>query len=63
MLSEAQRRVGQALAKAQPFTQAVGSGNQTLYRARFAGFDTKAEANAACDALKSRSYACYAIAN
>lgn len=63
MLSEAQRRVGSALAAAQPFTQAVGSGNQTLYRARFAGFSNKAEANAACDALKSRAYACYAIAN
>ncbi|WP_062202457.1 D-alanyl-D-alanine carboxypeptidase [Aureimonas sp. AU12] len=63
MLAEAKQRGGSALAEAYAFTQAVDSGSQTLYRARFAGFDTKAAANAACDILKTRSYACYAIAN
>ncbi|RIY01551.1 D-alanyl-D-alanine carboxypeptidase [Aureimonas flava] len=62
MLSEAKQRAGSALAGARPFTQAVASGSQTLYRARFAGFADKAAANAACDALKSKAYACYAIA-
>jgi len=62
MLAEAKQRTGAALARAQAFTEAVNSGSQTLYRARFAGFSTKSEAAAACDALKARSYACYAIA-
>ncbi|WP_058635312.1 D-alanyl-D-alanine carboxypeptidase [Aureimonas ureilytica] len=61
ILAEAKQRGGSALARAKPFTEAVASGSQTLYRARFAGFDTKAAANAACDVLKARSYACYAI--
>ena len=61
ILAEAKQRGGSALSRAKPFTEAVNSGSQTLYRARFAGFDTKAAANAACDALKAKSYACYAI--
>ncbi|MET0257692.1 MAG: SPOR domain-containing protein, partial [Methylobacterium sp.] len=63
MLAEARQRAGSVLASAYAFTQAVDNGSQTLYRARFAGFETKAAANAACEVLKSRSYACYAIAN
>jgi D-alanyl-D-alanine carboxypeptidase len=62
ILSEAKQRAGSALADAQAFTQAVANGSQTLYRARFSGFADKAAANAACDALKSKAYACYAIA-
>ncbi|WP_082653444.1 D-alanyl-D-alanine carboxypeptidase family protein [Aureimonas sp. AU22] len=62
ILSEAKQRAGSALMGAQAFTQAVASGSQTLYRARFSGFADKAAANAACDALKSKAYACYAIA-
>ncbi len=62
ILSEAKQRAGSALAGAQAFTQAVANGSQTLYRARFSGFADKAAANAACDALKSKAYACYAIA-
>ncbi|WP_182084559.1 D-alanyl-D-alanine carboxypeptidase family protein [Aureimonas sp. ME7] len=62
ILAEARQRTGSALASASPFTEAVSSGSQTLYRARFSGFADKAAANAACEALKSRSYACYAIA-
>ncbi|WP_062116662.1 D-alanyl-D-alanine carboxypeptidase [Aureimonas sp. AU40] len=62
ILSEAKQRGGSALSRAKPFTQSVGNGSQTLYRARFGGFDTKTAANAACEVLKARSYACYAIA-
>lgn len=63
MLGEAKRSAGAALADAEAFTEAVTTGSQQLYRARFAGFDDKASANAACEALKQRSYACYAISN
>ncbi|KQT49022.1 D-alanyl-D-alanine carboxypeptidase [Aureimonas sp. Leaf454] len=63
MLSEAKSKVGSVLGRAEPFTQSVGSGSQTLYRARFAGFDSKDDANKACAALKKRSYSCYAVVN
>ena len=63
MLSEAKRQVGSALSDAEAFTETVDAGSQTLYRARFAGFETKTAANAACEALKRSSYACYAVAN
>ncbi len=62
MLQEALKSAGSALASATPFTEAVNTGSQTLYRARFAGFETKSDANAACEALKRSSYACYAVA-
>lgn len=62
MLAEAKRSAGSALASATAFTEAVNTGSQTLYRARFAGFETKSEANAACETLKRSSYACYAVA-
>lgn len=62
MLSEAKSQVGSALSSAEAYTEAVDSGSQTLYRARFAGFETKGDANAACEALKRSSYACYAVA-
>ena len=63
MLADARTKVGGPLSRAEPFTQAVKSGSQTLYRARFAGFSTKDQARAACDALKRKSYNCYAVAN
>ena len=63
MLSEAKAKGGSPLARATAVAQAVGSGSQTLYRARFAGFASKEQANGACDALKKRSYKCFAIAN
>ncbi len=63
MLADARSKVGGPLAKAEPFTESIKSGSQTLYRARFAGFTTKDQARAACDALKRKSYNCYAVAN
>ncbi|MEX6507642.1 serine hydrolase [Jiella sp. M17.18] len=63
MLKAAQRKVGGAVAKAQPFTEPVRSGAQSLYRARFAGFGSKDQAWNACAALKRADYNCYAVAN
>ncbi len=61
MLSDAQGKVGGALARATPVAERVGG--QSLYRARFAGFASKEAANGACAALKKRSYNCFAVAN
>ena len=63
MLDEARLIAGAALANARPVTEIVANGNDKLYRARFAGFESKAEADAACSALQTRSYPCYAVAN
>jgi D-alanyl-D-alanine carboxypeptidase len=63
MLAEAKKRGGSALVQAQGFTEQVGNGSGALHRARFAGFQSKAEANQACAALKKQSYNCYAVAN
>ncbi|WP_330165912.1 serine hydrolase [Aurantimonas coralicida] len=63
MLATAKRKVGSELADAEPFTETVKSGSQTLYRARFAGFASKDQAWSACAALKRSSYSCYAVAN
>ena len=63
MLAEAKSRGGSALSNAEPFTESVATGSQTLYRARFAGFQSRTEANRACDALKQQSYKCYSVAN
>jgi D-alanyl-D-alanine carboxypeptidase len=63
MLAQAKARGGSALSNAQPFTESVSSGSQTLYRARFAGFQSRTEANRACDALKQQAYNCYSVAN
>lgn len=63
MLNAAKSKVGRPLAAAEPYTQSISSNGQTLYRARFAGFDNKDEAWAACAALKRSDYNCYAVAN
>ncbi|MEN3791202.1 D-alanyl-D-alanine carboxypeptidase [Fulvimarina sp. MAC3] len=62
LLGDAQRKVGSPLASAQPFTEPVSMGSQTLHRARFAGFETKDAAWDACAALKRADFACYAVA-
>ncbi|RZL97242.1 MAG: hypothetical protein EOP73_25745 [Variovorax sp.] len=63
MLSEAKRKGGSALIRAESYTEQVGSGSGALYRARFAGFQSRSEAGQACAALKKQSYNCYAVAN
>jgi D-alanyl-D-alanine carboxypeptidase len=63
ILQGAKSKGGKALASAEPFTQAVKKGSATLYRARFGGFETKSAAWAACEALKKRSFGCFALNN
>lgn len=48
---------------AAPFTEPVEKGSEILYRARFAGFSSKDEAQAACAFLVKKKFACYAIAD
>lgn len=58
LLSAAQSKAGNALANASPYTEAVGKGSSTVYRARFVGFDSRDEANSACAALKRNDFNC-----
>ncbi|TAA61678.1 D-alanyl-D-alanine carboxypeptidase [Shinella sp. JR1-6] len=60
LLSKAKNQGGKALSSAKPFTVAVNSGSQQLYRARFGGFDNQNGAAAACKALKRKGFACWA---
>ena len=59
-LTEAQAKLHELLAGADPFTERVQKGDTTFYRARFAGFD-KSTAEAACRQLKRSDFACMAI--
>jgi D-alanyl-D-alanine carboxypeptidase len=58
LLSRAKAANRSTLASAKPFTQKVGNGDTTFYRARFAGLDS-ASAEAACRSLKSRGFSCF----
>lgn len=58
LLAQARSEAGAPLAEASPYTEAVGKGAGTVYRARFVGFSSRDAAAAACDALKQRSYDC-----
>ncbi|NLS17846.1 D-alanyl-D-alanine carboxypeptidase [Rhizobium sp. P40RR-XXII] len=58
LLSEAKSRAGNALANASPYTEAVGKGGNTVYRARFVGFASRDDANSACSALKRKDFDC-----
>ncbi|MFB9792905.1 D-alanyl-D-alanine carboxypeptidase [Shinella granuli] len=60
LLAKAKSQGGKALSSAQPFTVAVNSGSQQLFRARFGGFDNQNGATAACNALKRKGFACWA---
>lgn len=46
-----------------PYTQKIKGRSDTLYRARFIGFDSRSSAISACKALKSHSYACLVLPN
>ena len=61
LLDEARAASRRHLAKASPYTEKVSKGDTTLYRARFAGFDNKAKAWAACKDLKQKDIACLAL--
>ncbi len=60
LLEKAQDQGGKSLVSAKPFTVAVNSGSEQLYRARFGGFDNQDRAAAACKALKRKGFACWA---
>ncbi len=55
--------VADVFADAAPYTEPVEKGSDTLYRARFAGFAGKEQAQAACEFLVRQKFACYAIAD
>ncbi len=56
-LSEARSAASTLLASGEAYTESVQSNNQTLYRARFGGFDRGA-AVAACRVLKNADFPC-----
>ncbi|WP_350334641.1 D-alanyl-D-alanine carboxypeptidase family protein [Coralliovum pocilloporae] len=61
LLSKARKVGGGALRKAESFTETVDKNDETLYRARFAGFRGKKQAWAACKTLKRKRHACFAV--
>ncbi|MEO9527853.1 serine hydrolase [Roseibium sp.] len=61
MLKSAKAKTGASLRGRVPYTEPVESAGQTLYRARFIGFDSKSAAWNACKSLKKAKYACFAI--
>lgn len=62
LLARARARKLATLGDAQPFTQKVQKGAETLYRARFAGLDAD-DAEAACKSLRRTGFACFATKN
>jgi D-alanyl-D-alanine carboxypeptidase len=62
-LSKAHAKIGHVLDRADPFTEPVLRGEKTLYRARFAGFQQKDEAEAVCKQLKRNDIDCMTIKN
>jgi D-alanyl-D-alanine carboxypeptidase len=61
LLKKAKTTNPSVLADAEPFTETVSKGSATLYRARFAGFDSKEDARAACSKLAKSRISCIAI--
>jgi D-alanyl-D-alanine carboxypeptidase len=62
-LTNAHAKLGRLLDNADPFTEPVVKGDKTLYRARFAGFAQKEEADAVCKQLKRNDIDCIIIRN
>lgn len=60
ILNEARNKGGRLLAKASPFTEKVVKGSNTLYRARFSGFEEGDAAQEACNSLKKSGFSCFA---
>ena len=60
LLARAKAQGHGALSKAQPFTEKVQKGSETLYRARFAGL-AEDKAEAVCRTLKRSGIACFAV--
>jgi D-alanyl-D-alanine carboxypeptidase len=62
LLARARTQGKGSLASAQPFTEKVTRGSDTLWRARFAGLD-ETRAKAACKTLKRSGMACFTTRN
>jgi D-alanyl-D-alanine carboxypeptidase len=62
LLARAKANRPSALGDAQAFTEKVQKGDETLYRARFAGLDAD-DAEAACRSLRRSGFACFATKN
>jgi hypothetical protein len=62
-LSSVHAKAGHVLDNADPFTEVVMKGDKTLYRARFAGFQQKDEAEEVCKQLKFHNIDCITIKN
>ncbi len=62
LLSKAKTQRAALLSSAQPFTETVRKGRETIYRARFAGLE-ESKAEAACKALKTSGFNCFATRN
>lgn len=61
LLKKAQAATGSALRNRDPYTEEVTAKGQTMYRARFVGFNDKNQAQAACQSLKRAKFNCYTI--
>ena len=59
LLDSARKRSRSILASAKPVTEKVRKGEDTFYRARFAGLDS-ASAESACRSLKRDGFSCFA---
>ncbi|WP_425483170.1 SPOR domain-containing protein [Chelativorans alearense] len=62
-LAETSQQAATVLADATPFTEVFQMDGRTYYRARFGGFSGKSDAWRACETLKKRNVACYAVEN
>jgi D-alanyl-D-alanine carboxypeptidase len=63
LLEKARSRAPGLLAQLENHTETVAKGGATLYRARFAGFQSKTDAQSACNQLKKKKFDCIAISN
>ncbi len=61
VLNRALARAGTVLADATPYTETVEKSGSTLFRARFGGFATKADARSACTQIKKKNFDCIAL--
>jgi len=62
LLSRAKSESRNTLTAAQPFTEKIQKGSETLYRARFTGFEADS-AERACKTLKRSGFSCFATRN
>lgn len=61
LLAKAKDKAGALLSRRDSFTMSVAKGQSMIYRARFAGFADQSAANAACQSLKRKDFACLAL--